>query len=118
MMINSRYFPLRSLTIRTFTMSEGKHRRWREDKRLQRAHSDQVVELIRNYCNPTKNSNCTTEIITVRGVVTVAARLFSMEEASSMDRLVDGTWPHINSRGIGMRVTTARGEGSQIIMGL
>lgn len=74
MMINSRCYPLRPLTIRTSIMLEARHKQWKEGRRQQRALSDLVVELIRNYCNPMKNSNYfITEITTnVREVVIVA----------------------------------------------
>ena len=82
MMISSRYYPLKSLTIKTCRILEDRHRRWREGKRQQRAHLDLAVELIRSYCSHMKNSNCIIGISTVRGVVTVAARSLSMERAS------------------------------------
>jgi hypothetical protein len=114
MMINSKYYLLRYLIIRTPTMLEGRHKPWREGRRQQRVLSDQVVELIRNYCNHMKNSNYITGISIVRGVVTVVVRSFSMEEV----KLMEGhwKWSHINSRGIEMKVKTGRGEDSPIII--
>lgn len=114
MMTNSKYYLLRYLIIRTPTMLEGRHKPWREGRRQQRVHSDQAVELIRNYCNHMKNSNYITGTSTVRGVVTVVVRSFSMEEV----KLMEGhwKWSHINSRGIGMKVTTGRGEDSPTII--
>lgn len=111
MMIN-RWSPLRYLKIRTCTTQEGRHRRWREDRRQLKEHSDLAAELIRSYCSHMRNSNCITGINTVKGVVTVAARSLLMEGASLMGHLVDGTWHLINSRGI---VTMGREGDSQII---
>ena len=70
MMINSRYF-LRPLRITTL---EHRHRRWREGRRQLRAHLGLAVELIKNYCNLTRNSSFITGGITsVREEVTVDA---------------------------------------------
>jgi hypothetical protein len=87
MMINSRCYPLRSLTIRTFIMLEARHKQWKEGRRQQRALLDLVVELIRNYCNPMKNSNYIITGITtnVRGVVTVGVAKSFMRVAAVVD---------------------------------
>ena len=70
MMINSKY-SLRPLTTTTL---EDRHRLWREGRRQLRAHLGLAVELIKNYCNLTRNSSFITGGITnVREEVTVAA---------------------------------------------
>lgn len=49
-------------------------------------------------------------------IVVEANRLFSTEEVSLMEWVEDGTWPHFNSRGIGMRVREEERGRYRIIM--